>query len=50
MLFLQVKMLGNKACSVLCMDKNMKFTAKSLSKEESNDFKEKIFHDYYVHL
>ncbi|GFR87125.1 transmembrane 9 superfamily member [Elysia marginata] len=45
-----VKMKENKACQVLCMDKNMKYVSKSLSKDESEDFKEKIFHDYFVHL
>ncbi|RUS76392.1 hypothetical protein EGW08_015843 [Elysia chlorotica] len=46
----EVKMLKNKACSVLCMSKDMKYTTKSLSKDQSNDFKEKILRDYYVHL
>ena len=48
--YFQVQMLVNRACKALCMDKNNKYVAKSLSKAQSNDFKEKILHDYYVHL
>ncbi|GFO03199.1 transmembrane 9 superfamily member [Plakobranchus ocellatus] len=46
-----VKMKEDTPCQALCVDKvTGKYKPKVLSDDESEDFKEKIFHDYYVHL